>query len=89
MSILCEQLLYFKKRHRLLRYFWLFYFVGVFDTPLLAALPKKAIDALTNSVVFPKRLGNPDEFAQMCQTIVENPYLNGETIRLDGALRMV
>nr|XP_022300435.1 3-hydroxyacyl-CoA dehydrogenase type-2-like [Crassostrea virginica] len=62
---------------------------GVFDTPLLAALPKKAIDALTNSVVFPKRLGNPDEFAQMCQTIVENPYLNGETIRLDGALRMV
>ncbi|XP_061195398.1 3-hydroxyacyl-CoA dehydrogenase type-2-like [Saccostrea echinata] len=62
---------------------------GVFDTPLLAALPQKAIDALTSTVVFPKRLGNPDEFAQMCQTIVENPYLNGETIRLDGALRMI
>ncbi|XP_048742383.1 3-hydroxyacyl-CoA dehydrogenase type-2-like [Ostrea edulis] len=62
---------------------------GVFNTPLLAALPKKAIDALSASVVFPKRLGNPDEFAQMCQTIIENPYLNGEVIRLDGALRMV
>lgn len=62
---------------------------GVFDTPLLAALPQKAIDALTKTVVFPQRLGKPDEFAQMCQTIVENPYLNGETFRLDGALRMV
>uniref|UniRef100_A0A8W8LQG7 Uncharacterized protein n=1 Tax=Magallana gigas TaxID=29159 RepID=A0A8W8LQG7_MAGGI len=62
---------------------------GVFDTPLLAALLQKAIDALTKTVVFPQRLGKPDKLAQMCQTIVENPYLNGETIRLDGALRMV
>ncbi|XP_052680309.1 3-hydroxyacyl-CoA dehydrogenase type-2-like [Crassostrea angulata] len=62
---------------------------SVFDTPLLAALPQKAIDALTKTVVFPQRLGKPDEFALMFLTIVENPYLNGETNRLDGALGMV
>ncbi|XP_065939490.1 3-hydroxyacyl-CoA dehydrogenase type-2-like [Magallana gigas] len=64
--------------------------VEVYSTLLfLAALPQKAIDALTKTVVFPQRLGKPDEFAQMFQTIVENPYLNGETNRLDGALGMV
>lgn len=54
----------------------------------MLSLPEKARQRLEASVPFPKRLGFPDEFAQMCQTIVENPIVNGETIRLDGALRM-
>ena len=61
---------------------------GLFDTPMLAALPEEARQSLAASVVNPKRLGNPKEYAKLVQTIVENPYLNGETIRLDGALRM-
>ena len=61
---------------------------GLFDTPLLAALPEEARQALGAQIPFPSRLGRPEEFAQLVGTIVENPMLNGETIRLDGAIRM-
>ena len=61
---------------------------GLFDTPLLAALPEEARQKLGAGVPFPQRLGRPDEYAQLVSHIVENRMLNGETIRLDGALRM-
>jgi len=61
---------------------------GLFDTPLLAALPEDARQKLGAGVPFPQRLGRPDEYAQLACHIVENRMLNGETIRLDGALRM-
>jgi 3-hydroxyacyl-CoA dehydrogenase/3-hydroxy-2-methylbutyryl-CoA dehydrogenase len=61
---------------------------GLFDTPLLASLPEKARKFLAETIPFPKRLGNPADFAHLVQAIVENPTLNGEVIRLDGALRM-
>jgi NAD(P)-dependent dehydrogenase (short-subunit alcohol dehydrogenase family) len=61
---------------------------GLFDTPLLAMLPEDAREALGKSIPFPPRLGLPEEYAQLAVSIVENPMLNGETIRLDGALRM-
>lgn len=61
---------------------------GLFDTPLLRALPDKVRNFLSKTVPFPQRLGHPDEYAMLVQQIVENPLLNGETIRLDGALRM-
>lgn len=61
---------------------------GLFDTPMLAGLPDKARKFLAATVPFPARLGNPAEYAQLVQSIVENPMLNGEVIRLDGALRM-
>ncbi|MGN0933500.1 SDR family NAD(P)-dependent oxidoreductase [Falsigemmobacter intermedius] len=61
---------------------------GLFLTPLLASLPQDAQDSLGRQVPFPARLGNPDEYAQLAQSIVENPMLNGEVIRLDGAIRM-
>jgi NAD(P)-dependent dehydrogenase (short-subunit alcohol dehydrogenase family) len=61
---------------------------GLMDTPLLGLLPEEAKAALGASVVYPKRLGEPDEFAKMAMAIVDNAYLNGETIRLDGAIRM-
>jgi NAD(P)-dependent dehydrogenase (short-subunit alcohol dehydrogenase family) len=61
---------------------------GLFDTPLLAALPEEARTKLGESVPHPARLGTTDEYAQLAQHIIENPMLNGETIRLDGALRM-
>jgi NAD(P)-dependent dehydrogenase (short-subunit alcohol dehydrogenase family) len=61
---------------------------GIFDTPMLAGLPQEARQALEATVPFPPRLGRPSEFAKMALAIVENPMLNGETIRLDGALRM-
>ncbi len=61
---------------------------GLFDTPLLGALPEEARSALGSSVPFPQRLGQPAEFAQLAAHIVENRMLNGEVIRLDGALRM-
>ncbi len=61
---------------------------GLFDTPLLAALPQEARDKLGAGVPFPPRLGRPAEYAQLACQIVENRMLNGETIRLDGALRM-
>ncbi|GAB0089356.1 3-hydroxyacyl-CoA dehydrogenase type-2 [Sergentomyia squamirostris] len=62
---------------------------GLFDTPILQSLPDEARAFLAKSVPFPQRLGNPDEFAQLVESIVNNPLLNGETIRLDGALRMM
>ena len=61
---------------------------GTFDTPLLGALPEEARRSLGEQVPFPPRLGHPDEFAALACHIAENPMLNGETIRLDGALRM-
>ena len=61
---------------------------GLFDTPLMAGLPEAARQSLGEQVPFPSRLGQPEEYAQLVQAIIENPMLNGETIRLDGALRM-
>ncbi len=61
---------------------------GLFDTPLLARLPEETRASLARSVPHPTRLGAPAEFALMATQIIENPMLNGETIRLDGALRM-
>ena len=61
---------------------------GLFETPLLLALPEKVRLSLGQMVPFPKRLGYPAEFAMLAAQIVENPMLNGETIRLDGAIRM-
>ncbi|KIU30187.1 3-hydroxy-2-methylbutyryl-CoA dehydrogenase [Sphingomonas melonis] len=61
---------------------------GIFWTPLLATLPQEAQDSLGAQVPFPSRLGQPDEYAQLVESIVTNPMLNGETIRLDGAIRM-
>jgi 3-hydroxyacyl-CoA dehydrogenase/3-hydroxy-2-methylbutyryl-CoA dehydrogenase len=61
---------------------------GIMDTPMMAALPAPARESLGQQVPFPPRLGFPDEFAQLAEQIVENTYLNGETIRMDGAIRM-
>ena len=61
---------------------------GTFDTPLLALLPPAAKEAIAGDVLFPKRLGQPEDFAALVAHIVDNPYLNGEVIRLDGGLRM-
>lgn len=61
---------------------------GIFDTAMLAGLPEKARQSLGEQVPFPSRLGRPDEYAALMQHIIENPMLNGEVIRLDGALRM-
>ncbi|XP_054421665.1 3-hydroxyacyl-CoA dehydrogenase type-2 [Pteronotus mesoamericanus] len=61
---------------------------GLFGTPLLATLPEKVCNFLASQVLFPKRLGDPAEYAHLVQSIIENPYINGEVIRLDGAIRM-
>jgi 3-hydroxyacyl-CoA dehydrogenase / 3-hydroxy-2-methylbutyryl-CoA dehydrogenase len=61
---------------------------GLFDTPLLAALPEQQRETLGAGIPFPARLGRPEEYADLVAGIVANPMLNGETIRLDGALRM-
>ena len=61
---------------------------GTFDTPMLALLPEPARKALGAQIPFPSRLGRPNEYAALARHIVENSMLNGETIRLDGALRM-
>ena len=61
---------------------------GIFETPMLAALPDEVKASLGQQVPFPPRLGRPSEFAEMAGHIVENMMLNGETIRLDGAIRM-
>src|SRR5439155_18912322 len=61
---------------------------GIFDTPLLAGLPEPARVSLGQQVPFPPRLGRPEEYAALVQHIVENVMINGETIRLDGAIRM-
>ncbi|XP_014608684.1 PREDICTED: 3-hydroxyacyl-CoA dehydrogenase type-2-like [Polistes canadensis] len=61
---------------------------GLFDTPLFATLPDKVRNSLCKMIPFPQRLGKPDEYAHLAQHIIENTLLNGETIRLDGAIRM-
>lgn len=61
---------------------------GLFLTPMLTGLPQDAQDSLGKQVPFPSRLGKPEEYAQLVESIIANPMLNGETIRLDGALRM-
>lgn len=61
---------------------------GLFETPLFASLPEQAREALGKMTPFPSRLGQPREYAQLVHSIIENPMLNGEVIRLDGAIRM-
>lgn len=61
---------------------------GIFDTPMMAGLPEAARQSLGQQVPFPSRLGRPGEYAALAQHIIENPMLNGEVIRLDGAIRM-
>ena len=61
---------------------------GLFETPMMQGLPKEAQESLGKQVPFPSRLGRPAEYAQLARAIVENEMLNGETIRLDGAIRM-
>ncbi|SHN38146.1 NAD(P)-dependent dehydrogenase, short-chain alcohol dehydrogenase family [Duganella sacchari] len=61
---------------------------GIFETPMLMGMPQEVQDALGAMVPFPPRLGKPDEYAQLAKAIIENAMLNGETIRLDGAIRM-
>jgi len=61
---------------------------GIFETPMLLGLPKEAQDSLGKQVPFPSRLGRPIEYAQLARSIIENEMLNGEVIRLDGAIRM-
>jgi NAD(P)-dependent dehydrogenase (short-subunit alcohol dehydrogenase family) len=61
---------------------------GIFDTPLLGTLPEEVRKQLGQQVPFPPVLGNPEHFAMLARQVIENPYLNGEVIRIDGALRM-
>jgi len=61
---------------------------GLFQTPMMAGLPQEAQDSLGKMVPFPPRLGRPSEFASLVSEIVRNPMINGEVIRLDGAIRM-
>jgi len=61
---------------------------GIMDTPMLARLRDDIRAGLAASVPYPKRLGTPADYAQLAASIIENPYLNGEIIRLDGAIRM-
>jgi len=61
---------------------------GIFHTPMLMAIPEESQKSLASSVPFPKALGRPDQYASLARHIIENSYLNGEVIRLDGALRM-
>ena len=61
---------------------------GIFDTPLLQAAPQNVKDALAASVPFPKRLGQPEEYAKLAMCMIETGYFNGEDVRLDGAIRM-
>jgi NAD(P)-dependent dehydrogenase (short-subunit alcohol dehydrogenase family) len=61
---------------------------GLFETPMMKGLPKEAQESLGKQVPFPSRLGRPSEYAQLARAIIENEMLNGETIRLDGAIRM-
>ena len=61
---------------------------GIFETPMLLGMPQEVQDALGKMVPFPPRLGKPAEYAHLAKTIFENTMMNGETIRLDGAIRM-
>jgi NAD(P)-dependent dehydrogenase (short-subunit alcohol dehydrogenase family) len=61
---------------------------GLFETPMMAGLPSKVRDSLIRMLPFPRRMGQPEEFAMVCRQIIENPMLNGRTIRLDGGVTM-
>ncbi len=61
---------------------------GLIDTPLFASLPPEVVDGLAKSVLYPKRLGRPEEIAHLAVCLIENDYINGETIRIDGGIRM-
>jgi len=61
---------------------------GIFDTPMMKGLPQKARDSLAQQVPHPPRLGHPEEFADLCAHIIENQYINGTVIRIDGSIRM-
>jgi len=61
---------------------------GIFKTPMVSGMPENVQAALASGVPFPKRLGAPEDFAHLVESIIENPYLNGESIRLDGAVRL-
>jgi NAD(P)-dependent dehydrogenase (short-subunit alcohol dehydrogenase family) len=61
---------------------------GIFATPMLLGMPQEVQDSLGASVPFPSRLGQPEEYASLAMHIIDNAMLNGETIRLDGAIRM-
>jgi len=61
---------------------------GVFETPMLLMLPEEARNKLTSQAAFPQRMGTPQEFAHLVLAIIQNQMLNGETIRLDGGIRM-
>ena len=61
---------------------------GLVHTPMVDSLPDNVVESLANSVLNPRRLGRPDEIAHLVQFIVENDYINGETIRMDGGIRM-
>ncbi|XP_065672475.1 3-hydroxyacyl-CoA dehydrogenase type-2 [Hydra vulgaris] len=61
---------------------------GLFNTPIFESLPAAVVEKLSKTVPFPQRLGNPDEYAQLVEAIFTNPMFNGETVRLDGAIRM-
>jgi NAD(P)-dependent dehydrogenase (short-subunit alcohol dehydrogenase family) len=61
---------------------------GIFDTPMLGRLEQRVRDSLAATVVHPKRLGQPEDYARLAVELLQNPYLNGETIRLDGGIRM-
>lgn len=61
---------------------------GIMGTPMMAKMPDKVIERLEKQVPFPSRMGKPEEFAKLVCSIIENPYLNGESIRMDGAIRM-
>ena len=61
---------------------------GIFRTPMMASLPEAAQESLGAQVPHPSRLGRPEEYAHLVRAIVENPMLNGEVVRLDGAIRM-
>jgi len=61
---------------------------GIMETPMLTGMPQEVQDSLGQMVPFPSRLGKPAEFAALVRHIIENPYLNGEVIRFDGAIRM-
>lgn len=74
--VLCSKIKYFND------------FLGLFLTPLLEGLPEKVQNDLAKSVPFPKRLGDPADYAHLVAAILENPMINGEVVRIDGAIRM-
>ena len=61
---------------------------GIIDTPLLAGLPEPARESLATQVLFPKRLGRPEEYAELAYHLIHNEYINAETVRMDGGIRM-